>query len=197
MKKYKFLMMLLVLALITFGASQTFAATITYTEQAVVSGNLGNNFFNNSLVTITLVGDTANVTGGAGFWQNLVGTFTVNVASVGTATFTDAMEVFDNQGAATVGFGDLTQGPASVLDTVDAAFAAYGLTTAIGPITNTPFIRPDITFNTTLGGFNIQSAGNSTFTASTGTATPEPGSLILLGTGVVGLLGSLRRKLMM
>ena len=105
------------------------------------------------------------------------------------------MEVFDNQGAIAVGFGDLTQGPASVLDTYDAAFGAYNLTTAIGPITNTSFIRPDITFNTTLGGLNLQSTGNSTFTASTGTATPEPGSLVLLGTGVVGLLGSLRRRL--
>src|SRR5664279_3915035 len=189
-------MMLLVLALATFGASQTFASTITYTEQAVVSGQLGNNFFNNSLVTLTLVSDTTNVTGGGGFFQNLVGTFTVNVASVGTATFLDAMEVFDNQGSIAAGFGDVSLA-GSVLDTFDAAFGAYDLTTAIGPITNTPFIRPDLFFATTLGGFNIQSAGNSTFTASTGTSTPEPGSLALLGTGVVGLLGSLRRKLMM
>ncbi len=187
--------MVLVLALVTFGASQTFAATITYTEQAIVSGNLGNNFFNNSLVTLTLVGDTANVTGGGGFFQNTVGTFTVDVATVGTATFLDSMEVFDNQGSIAVGFGDLTQGPGSVLDTYDGAFGAYDLTTAIGPITNASFIRPDLTFNTTLGGFNIQSSGNSTFTASTGAATPEPGSLILLGTGVIGLFGSLRRKL--
>src|SRR5664279_603663 len=137
-------MMLLVLALATFGASQTFASTITYTEQAVVSGQLGNNFFNNSLVTLTLVGDTANVTGGSGFFQNIVGTFTVNVASVGTATFTDAMEVFANQGAIAAGFGDLALG-GSVLDTYDAVFGTYDLTTAIGPITNTPFIRPDLT----------------------------------------------------
>ncbi len=193
MKKYQFLIMLLVLALVTFGASQTFASTITYTEQAVVSGSLGNNFFNNSLVTLTLVGDTANVTGSAGFFQNLVGTFTVDVASVGMATFTDPMEVFDNQGSIAAGFGDLALA-GSVLDTFDAAFATYDLTTAIGPITNSPFIRPDLSFPTTLGGFNIQSSGNSTFTASTGTATPEPGSLVLLGTGLVGLFGSLRRK---
>jgi hypothetical protein len=189
-------MILLVLALVTFGASQTFAATITYTEQAVVSGQLGNNFFNNSLVTLTLVGDTANVTGSGGFFQNVLGTFTVNVASVGTATFTDPMEVFDNQGAAAAGFGDLTLA-GSVLDTFDGAFATYDLTTAIGPITNAPFIRTDLSFPTTLGGFNIQSAGNSTFTASTGTATPEPGSLALLGSGVLVGIGALRRKLKM
>jgi hypothetical protein len=196
LKKYKFLMMLLVLALVTFGATQIFASTITYTEQAVVSGQLGNNFFNNSLVTLTLVGDTANVTGSGGFFQNVVGTFTVNVASVGTATFTDPMEVFDNQGSIAAGFGDLALA-GSVLDTFDGAFATYDLTTAIGPITNSPFIRPDLSFPTTLGGFNIQSAGNSTFTASTGTATPEPGSLALLGSGVLVGIGALRRKLKM
>jgi hypothetical protein len=143
-----------------------------------------------------VVSDTSGVTGGGGFFTNALGTFTVDVAGVGTATFTDSMFVFDNQGAIAAGVADTTQN-GSVIDTFDAAFGTYDLKTAIGPITNTPFIRPDLTYGTTLGGLNIQSSGNSTFTATTGTTVPEPGSLALLGTGVVGLFGSLRRKLML
>lgn len=182
------------LALLTFGSAAAFAGTITYTESATATGTIGGAAYTDALVTLTLVGDTANVTGGGGFFTNTVGTFMLSIAGVGSGTFTDSgMEVFDNQGAIAAGFGDLGAG-GSVLDTFDAAFGAYDLTTAIGPITGANFIRPDLTYGTTLGAFTIAAAGLSTFTATT-TATPEPGSLMLLGSGVIGLAGLLRRKM--
>jgi hypothetical protein len=150
---------------------------IIYTEQAIASGTLGGTTFTDALITLMLDGDTGHVTGGSGFFTNTVGTFTVNVSGIGTATFTDSMDVFDNQLFAppAAGFGLL--GGGSVLDTFNTQFASYDLTTSIGPISGASFIRSDLVFGTTLGNLNIVSAGNSTFTAST---VPEPSSLIPL-----------------
>ncbi len=175
-------------------AAMASAGTITYTEQAVASGTLGANSFTNATVILTLTGDTTNVVNqGGGFFSNTVGTFTGFVGGIGTFTFTDSLQVFDNQvfSPPAAGFGSLTAG-GSILDTFSNVFATYDLTTAIGPITGASFIRPDLFFGTSLGTLNIQSAGDSTFTA---TAVPEPGSLLLLGTGLSAMAGVIRRKL--
>jgi len=184
------LLLVVGLALLVFGAGQAFASSITYTEQATASGTIGTSSFFDVFVTITMVGDATNVIGGSGFFQNS-GTMTIDIPGIGLATFTGNTAVFDNQGAATVGMADYTLG-GSILDTVDGAFATYDLMTPIGPITNASFYRPDLTYGTTLGGLNFTQMSDSTFTAST---VPEPSSLLLLGTGALGLAGLIRRKL--
>jgi hypothetical protein len=168
--------------------------SIIYTEQAIASGTLGGQTFTDALLTLELVGDTGNVTGSPGVFTNTAGLFTVSVSGIGTATFTDFMEVFDNQSPTLTppAAGFAVEG-GSVLDTFNTAFALYNLTTPIGPISGTSFIRPDLTFNTTLGGLIITSAEDSTFTAST--AVPEPTSLILVATGALIICYRLRRKL--
>ena len=171
-------------AALVCSAGMARATNITYSISAIAAGSLGGTDFRDQLVTLTMNADTANVTGGAGFFS-IDGTVQLSVAGLGTATFTDAMEVFDNQGFPAAGFGDVTAGPLSVLDTIDNAFTTYDLTTAIGPITNASFINSGLSFATTAGAFIIDSAGDSTFTATT--AAPEPVSMVLTGAGLVGL----------
>lgn len=183
--------LLIALCLLLAGVSS--AITITYTESALATGTIGSFGFQNALVTLTMTGDTTGVQNlGGGFFQN-IGTLEVNVSGFGTATFTGVgFGVFDNQVFSPPAAGGFRSGSGSILDTFDNVFATYDLTTAIGPITGSSFIRPDLFFATSAGNFNLQSAGDSTFTAST---VPEPGSMVLFGTGLSALAGIIRRKL--
>jgi hypothetical protein len=163
------------------------ATPITYYNQVVASGMLGTTSFTDALVTVTFNGDTANVTGGGGFYSNMVGTGTLTIAGLGTATFIDDVYAFVNQSALAAGIADNTMG-GSISDTYNGAFAAYDLMTAIGPLSGDPFIRPDLTFGTDQGGFNMTgTSGEATFWATTGTI-PEPGGFLLVTTGLLALV---------
>jgi hypothetical protein len=182
------------LATVCVGGRVASANSITYTEQAVVSGTIGGAGFSGADITIQWTGDTSNVVdGGFGFFSNQAGanTVSVTISGLGSSSFTDDVYVFSNQGALTAGFGSNTTGGTSILDTVDPVFASYDLTTAIGPIANTPFFRSDEFYGTGLGLLNISAVReNSTFTATTDTApVPEPASLTLLGLGLAGMAG--------
>jgi len=170
------------------------AATLTYTDQTIASGNLGGTAFTNALVTVKFVGDTADVEASPGFFNTTAGRATVDIAGLGSATFLSAsIDAFDNQDyspVAVAGIGDLVLG-ASILDTFNPAFASYDLMNAIGPVIGAPFIRPDITFATDRGGFNLTVAGISTFAAS---EAPEPGTKVLLSVGLgLVILGATRQ----
>jgi hypothetical protein len=178
-------------ALVLLAATGSAGATmITYTETTIGSGTLGTNTFRDALITMIATADTTAVTGGSGFFSvnNIVTTVTVD--SLGLATFTTPVLTFDNQSATAVGFATSA---GSILDTVASQAATYGLTTPIGPFTGGNFIRPDLTFATTLGGLNITSVGNVTFTAA---AVPEPSTFALLSLmgSVSGLVAWRRRR---
>jgi hypothetical protein len=177
------------LALLLGSGGPVSAGPIVYTVQTTASGSLGGTPFSNALVTVSFTGDTSNVTGGGGFFTNTVGTATVNVAGLGTATFTDSMEAFVNQTFVppAAGIADTTIG-GSVLDTFNAAFATYDLRSFIGPLSGAPFINPGESFPTNRGGFILNSAGNSTFQAASPTV-PEPSTLALLALGGGALAG--------
>jgi hypothetical protein len=186
----RLLVFVAVLTLLLTGVKQAQAIDLTYSVVGTGTGSLGATNFTNALVTVSFTGNTVDVMGSGGFFSNTVGTATVTVTGIGTATFTDAMEAFVNQGMIAAGVVDLTLS-GSVFDTFNAAFATYDLRTPLGPLSGAPFIRPDLTFPTTLGGFHLASiAGNSTFTAAAPAGTvPEPAGCALLAVGTLGLLG--------
>lgn len=171
------------------GAAPAFAIPITYTEQAVASGSLDGVAFTDAAVVLTMTNDTANVTGSAPVFTNF-GTSTVSVAGGAPETFTNTTHVFSNQGVTTVGFTEALD----ILDDVNASFATYDLTTAIGPIVGTPLFDTGHSFDTNSGAFILSSvSGNVTFTATLA-AVPEPSALALLAVGLAGFLGVARLR---
>ena len=141
------------------------AAPITYTVTAIGTGSLGGSSFTNAAVTVTLTGDTAGVTHPFGSTFNNFGPATVNVAGIGTGTFTNSMIVFCSPTAAGIEDNVLFL---DVLDTASAAFASYECATAIGPVTGPALFNGGSAFPTSLGDFILTDVGNSTFMAALG-----------------------------
>lgn len=169
------------------------AQSILYTVQDTASGTIGSQSFTGQNITVQFAGDISNIAGSPGFYTNTPGVGTINIPSLGTFTFTDGTYFFDNQSVGAAGIADSSVG--SILDTFNTAFDSYTGNSSIGPLSGNVFYASSYDFNTTGGVLNFSSAGQtSTLTAST-SATPEPSSLALLGSGVLGLAGIIRRRL--
>ena len=184
--------------------TQVQASPITYSLTSTATGTLGASSFTNALVTVTVTGDTANVMPFGPVVFN-TGAATVSVGGVGTATFTDPIEIFSTLNdlnifgvpAVVILDGPLGSGTGILLQT-GSVFLTYDLRGPLGPISGPGGVASgsQITpiFPTTAGNLTWaigQPLGTSTFTA---VVTPEPGTLLLLGSGLAALFAPGRYK---
>jgi len=178
------------------GTSIANASSINYIFQATGTGSLGGTQFSNASFTLTVVGDTDNVQNeGGGLFLNAATSAQIAIQGFQVADFTTLVGMFDYQPGNALGLQRAPQ-MADILDLSDPAFSSYDLTTPIGPLlVANPFIGQ---FNcdrgcieTSQGELEFTDMSSVTFSATT---VPEPGTLVLVGAGVLGLVGRLRQK---
>ena len=188
--------LLTLILLVLMAASVANAAPINYIFQGTGAGYLGGSYFENASFTITLTGDTNNVQDqGGGLFVNVASSGQVAIQGLNTADFLIPMQLFVNQPFSVAG---LSRAPdaADLIDMSDPSFGGYDLKTAFGPVL-IPFPY--------FGQFNCQwgcvstSQGDLEFISMTdvsfsATTVPEPGTLMLMGAGALGLVQRLRRK---
>ena len=153
-------------------------------------------------LTFTLTANSANVAR-AGSSYTISGPVTVSVAGGGTDTLTDSFMVVDPPNQDFV-LNDTTTGGGLSLYTRNICFTCTPydlLTSPYGPAYY-DFFNAGQTFNTAHGTLVLgpdnafTTVGYATFqiTEANLASTPEPSSFILLGSGAVGLLTMLRKR---
>jgi hypothetical protein len=184
--------------LITTGALSTHASAsvVVYTETADITGSLNGVAFTDSVLTLTMTADTSSIAGSAPIFT-LIAPLDFTLAGVGSGVFTDEVQAVANQTRPLAGFGDNSNGE-GLLFTLNAAFAAYDLSTSVGPLSGEAIINAGTSFGTSGGAFviNSVSGGDATFAASVGSAIPEASTwgMLLLGFASLGFLGVRSRK---
>jgi PEP-CTERM motif len=174
-----------------FGAGAQ-AATIDYIFTGTGTGTLNGTAFNGSF-TVTEIGNTLAVSGpSGGEFTNVASTASFVIGSnMGTLTGT-TNEVIDNTAApGYIGFAQLPL--ISVESTTNSVFETYQLATALPLTIGTPSVAP-ATYDTNLGNLDFTTITALNFQAVIPSAVPEPASLLMVGTALLGLGVTRRRR---
>jgi len=176
----KMTMSILALGTLLCGVLQGRAETINYTVQGTATGTLGAVGFTNAPVTVTFIGDTSKVTQNFPHFWSVVGTATVTIGGIGTATITEPMDAFCNQDFPAAGIGkapgsSADQYQSSLLDIIDPTLTSWDLRSATGPINNRTYYTPGVSYATNLGALIFNNVSDtSTFTATIVPPPPPP-----------------------
>ena len=172
------------------------ASPITFTITGTASGTVGTTSFTSAPFVFTLTTDTTARTAlipGASpnTYSEQTTANSFSITGVGTGSFTDTLDVFDNQMNALAGVTQYGTGfPQDQFDLGNTAFSTYGLLTPLDPVSTTSTTLVSDA-PTTRGSLTFTSFASPTFAA----AAPEPSTwaVVLGGAGLLGLTLRQRR----
>jgi hypothetical protein len=162
------------------------AAVLKYDFFGVGTGTLGGSAFSGDF-TVSLTGNTANITSGGGeYFLVAPGTFTTGATSV---AFTGgASEIISNASSTfpAEAFGQPVPGGFSAEGVVNSAFIGYDLTTAF-PLTGGDVSFLPQTFTTSGGDLSFTGISSLSFQAVSGVPEPSTWAMMIVGLGALGL----------
>jgi len=164
------------------------AAPVTYVLNVTTTGDLGTTAILNKLVTITGVGDTANVVPITGGYCNPLTNASFAISGGFSGTITEPLIAVTNGTSA--GFqGGTCASPTPSSVAIAGAFSGFQLASSIGPVAGTPSTGTHNWFNTGLGLLSlslVSTPADYSATVAAAAATPVP-TPTLQGSALTGL----------